>query len=144
MFGYRVEENFDPAKEQRRDRLKWVMGGVLCILIACFFIHSFSMAIFQGFLLTALIYGDSFYVQRRNKLNEPWLRRAILATVPLHVLLLIGIVWLDWAFPNVFPKVIVSVPMLFLTFGVEAVLFDKIVGRFSPSEVAQSVDVNAV
>jgi hypothetical protein len=46
---------------------------------------------------------------------------------------------LDWTFPDFFPKVLVGGPILFVTFGVEDVLFDKIVGRFSPSKGPQPV-----
>ncbi|SRR6266852_3823483 len=144
MFGYRVEENFDLAKEQRRDRLHWVIGGGLSLLFLCYFIRPFSAAIFQGYFLTSLCYGDSFYVQRMDNLGKLWLWKAILATIPLHVLFLAGIVWSDWAFPNFFPKVIVCAPILFVAFGIEAVLFDQIVNRFSPSKASQSVDARQV
>jgi hypothetical protein len=144
MFGYRIEENFDLAKEQRRDRLWWVIVCGFCLMFVIYIIHPFSSAIFQGYFLTSMCYGDSFYVQRREFLGKLWLWKAILATMPLHLLLLIGIVWLDWAFPNVFPKIIVCGPILFVTFGVEAVLFDSIVDRFSPSEGPQPVDASLV
>ncbi len=130
MFGYRVEENFDLAKEQRRGRLMWVNGGGLCLLFACYFLHPFSVAIFQGYFLTSLCYGDSFYVKRRDELGKQWVWKAILATIPLHVLFLAGIVWSDWAFPNFFPKIIICSPILIVTFGIEAVLFNQIVNRF--------------
>jgi hypothetical protein len=144
MFGYRIEENFDLAKEQRRDCLHWGVGGGIGLLCVLYIIHPFSAAFFQGYFLTSMCYGDSFYVQRRDNLGKLWLWKAMLATIPLHLLLLLGIVWLDWAFPNVFPKIIVCAPILFFTFGVEAVLFDQIVGRFSPSEAPQPVDASLV
>jgi hypothetical protein len=132
LFGYRVEENFDLTLEQRRGRLMWVNGGGIGVLGVLYVIHPFSAAIFQGYFLTSLYYGDNFYVRRRDNLAKPWLWKAILATIPLHVLLLLVIVWLDWTFPNFFPKIVVSIPILFVTFGIESVLFDRIVDRFSP------------
>jgi len=140
MFGYRIEENFDIAKEQRRDRLMWAMGAGLCLLIVCYFIHPFSMAIFQGYFLTSLSYGDSFYVQRKDRLHEPRLWRAILATLPLHGAVLIAIVVLDKSLPSVFPKIIVWIPILSVVFGIEDLLFDSIVRRVSPSTPTEVLD----
>jgi hypothetical protein len=136
MFGYRVEENFDLAKEQRRDRLWWrvVVPGI-CLVCALYIIHPLPAAILQGYFLTSMSYGNSFYVKRRDNLDKLWIWKAILATIPLHLLLLLGIVWLDWTFPDFFPKVLVCGPILFVTFGVEAVLFNGIVDRFSPQVV---------
>jgi hypothetical protein len=144
MFGYRIEENFDFAKEQRRTRLMWVMGTGLCLLIVCYFIHPFSMAIFQGYFLTSLSYGDSFYVQRKDRLHEPRLWKAILATLPLHVTFLIAIAVLDKSLPSFFPKIIVWIPILSVAFGIEDLLFDGIVRRFSPSDPTQILDVKPI
>jgi hypothetical protein len=145
MFGYRIEENFDLAKEQRRDRLWWwvVVPGI-CLVCALYVIHAIPAAILQGYFLTSMSYGDSFYVQRRDNLGKPWLWKAILATIPLHLLFLLGIVWLDWTFPDFFPKVLVCGPILVATFGVEDVLFDKIVDRFSPPTLAKQLDARQV
>jgi hypothetical protein len=144
MFGYRIEGDFDIGKEQRRNRLMWVNGGAIGLLCLLYVIHPFSAAIFQGYFLTSLCYGDSFYVRRRDDLRKPWLWKAIFATIPLHLLLLLAIVWLDQVFPNVFPKVVVSAPILFVTFGVEAVLFDQIVARCNPPEAPQPMDASPV
>jgi hypothetical protein len=143
MFGYCLEENFDLAKERRRGRLMWINGGGLCLLFLCYFLHPFSAAVFQGYFLTSLSYGESFYVQRMDDLHKPWLWKAILATIPLHLLLLLAIVWLDWAFPNFFQKVIVCAPILFLAFGLESVLFDRFVDRFTPHGGARMNDAEA-
>lgn len=144
MFGYRIEENFDLAKEQRRDRLMWVMGTGLCLLILTYFIRPFSMAIFQGYLLTSVVYGDNFYVMRKDKLREPWLWKAILATIPLHVFFIIVIIELDKSLPSLFPRIIVWLPSLTLAFAFENLLFDGIVHRFCPSNAASAVDVQQV
>jgi len=134
MFGYRVEENFDLPKEQRRDRLYWVIGGGIGLLGLLHIIHPVSASIFQGYFLTSICYGESFFVLRRDKLGQLWLWKAILATIPLHLLLLLAIVYLDRTFPNFFPKIIVCLPILTVTFGIEAVIFDSIINRFSPPD----------
>jgi hypothetical protein len=95
------------------------------------------MAIFQGYFLTSLSYGDSFYVQRKDRLHEPRLWRATLATLPLHGAVLIVIVVLDKSLPSVFPKIIVWIPILSVVFGIEDLLFDGIVRRLSPSSPTQ-------
>ena len=144
MFGYRIEENFDLAKEQRRDRLMWIMGTGLCLLLVAYFIHPFPMAIFQGYFLTALVYGDSFYVLRKDRLREPWLQKAILVTMPVHLIFLTAIIGLDKALPSLFTKIIVWIPVLTLAFGVEDLLFDGIVDRLCPSNAANAADVRQV
>jgi hypothetical protein len=132
MFGYRVEENFDLAKEQRRDRLIWIVGGGIALLCVIYAFHPFSAAYFQGYFLTSMCYGNSFFVLRREHLEKRWLWKAILATVPLHLLVLLGVVWLDRAFPNFFPKIAVCLPILTVTFGIESAIFDGVVVLFCP------------
>jgi hypothetical protein len=144
MFGYRIEENFDLAKEERRDRLIWVMGTGLCFLIVAFLIHPFPIAILQGYFLTSLVYGDSFYVIRKDKLREPCLWKAILATIPIHAFVIIAILGLDRALPSIFLKLVVWIPTLTLVFGIEDVLFDGIVDHFCPSNAARTVGVSQV
>jgi|HubBroStandDraft_2_1064218.scaffolds.fasta_scaffold13146_3 hypothetical protein len=130
MFGYPLEANFDLAKEQRRSRLFWASGVGLCLLIVWFFIRPFSVLIFQGYFLTSLSYGDSFYVSRKNYFHEFWLWKAALSTVPLHILFLIAIVGLDWALSDSFTKPLVYVPLLGVAFAIESLLFDRIADRF--------------
>jgi hypothetical protein len=144
MFGNRAAGNFDIGKQQRRNRLMWVNGGGIGLLCLLYVVHPFSAAIFQGYFLTSMCYGDSFYVQRRDDLSKTWLWKAIFATIPLHLLLLLAIVWLDRAFPNFFPQIIVSAPILFVIFGIEDVLFDQIVARCSPPKVEQPMDASLV
>ena len=144
MFGNRAAGNFDIGKQQRRNRLMWVNGGGIGLLCLLYVVHPFSAAIFQGYFLTSMCYGDSFHVQRRDDLSKTWLWNAIFATIPLHLLLLLAIVWLDRAFPNVFPQIIVSAPILFVIFGIEDVLFDQIVARCSPPKVEQPMDASLV
>ena len=136
MFGYHLEENFDLAKVQRRDRLWWFLVAGICLLGVSYVLHAFPPEVFQGYFLTVLSYGDSFYVQRKDKLGEPQLWKAIVTTVPLHSLFLGGIVLADQFLPSLATKVVVSLPILFLCFGIETVLFDRIVDRFGFSNAS--------
>lgn len=137
MFGYRVKEDFDHAKEQRRDRFMLVAGAGLCLLIVYWLIHPFSVAVFQVYFLTSLSYGEGFYVQRKDNFGESWLWKGILLTLPLHALFLAGIVGLDKALPSLFTPVIVYIPVLTVAFVIESALFDRIVDRFRRSPVPQ-------
>ena len=47
-------------------------------------------------------------------------------------------------FPECFPQIIVSAPILFVIFGIEDVLFDQIVARCSPPKVEQPMDASLV
>ena len=132
MFGYRLEEDFDLAKEQRRDRLWWVITTLLLCLVIASFIRPFPAYIFQGYLLTSLFYGDSLYVKGKHSLGEAWFWKAIIFTVPIHAAFLAGIVGLDLLLPNIFTKMIIWMSVLAITFGFEAVLFEELVERLTP------------
>ena len=133
MFGYRVEPDFDIAKEQRRDRLKLALigGFVLCVLYL-FSGEPHATQLFQGFVATGLIYGEDFYVQRKNDLDKLWLWKAIIATVPLHTLYLATVVWSDSRFPSFMTKSMFFLPLLLVGFAFESVLIERIVGHFKP------------
>jgi len=93
LFGYRIELGFNMATEQRRDRLNWVFypGLILCIAYSFLSRREYSTEVFQGFVATSLFYGENFYVRRREYLGKLWLRKVIVATIPLHVLYLAGL-----------------------------------------------------
>jgi hypothetical protein len=134
LFGYRLEPDFDVAKERRRDRLKVALigGFVLCVLYL-FSGEPYATEAFQGCVATGLFYGEDFYVQRKDDLGKLWLWKAIFATVPLHALYLAGWFWSDRAFPNLMTKGTVFIPLLFVGFALESTLFGRIVDRFKPS-----------
>lgn len=130
-FGYPLEADFDIAKEQRRDHLKWSLAAVLVLgLLYLFSGRPFAVRVFQVLFATTLYYGENFYVRRRDKFGEAWFWRALLATIPFHALYLAILLWSDTAFPNVMPKSTVVVPLLFLGFGIESALLDSFVNRF--------------
>lgn len=138
MFGYRVEPDFNLGREQRRDRLWWVMVAGLCVLGVFFLIHPFSRMVFIAYSLTFLSYGNCFYVKRNDKVGEKWLWKAVLATLPLHFLILGGIGWVIWTLPGFAKTAISSVAFVAICFAVESELFDSIAGRFEPSRLAHS------
>jgi hypothetical protein len=134
LFGRRLEGDFDIAIEQRRDRLKRALIGLFVVCV--FYLFSgkpYSTEVFQGCLATGLFYGENFYVRQRDDLGKVWLRKAILATIPLHVLYLAGFFWSDKTFPNVMTKAILFMPILALGFAIESILVDGIINRLKPS-----------
>ena len=135
LFGYGVEQDFDPGKEQRRGRLWWpFLGGIALCLIYLFTGRPFATEVFQGWVATSLFYGENFYVQRRSDLGSPWLWKAILASLPLHFLYLVGLFWLDAVLPRIMTKAIVFIPFLVIVFGIESILIDGIIDRFKPRD----------
>jgi hypothetical protein len=135
MFGYRLESDFDLGKEQRRDRLWWCLVGSLCLLGVLFLIHPFSRMVFIGYSLTVLSYGDSFYVRRRDKIQERWFWKSVLATVPLHLIFLGAIGCLAWAGPGFLTSALGSLGFVVICFGCESVLFDSIADRFERATI---------
>ena len=130
LFGYRIEPDFDLAKEQRRDRVGWVMYGGIALAGGYLFSGGrFATEVFQGVIATSLFYGASFYVDRRNVLRKLWLWEIIFATVPLHVAYLAILFWSDVRFPDVMTKAIVFIPVLSFCFVIESALVDWIAAR---------------
>jgi hypothetical protein len=137
LFGYGVEQGFDLAMEQRRDRMWWpLLGGTVLCLLYLFTGRPFATEIFQGWIATSLFYGDNFYVRRGKDLPKPWLWKSILATVPIHVVYLAAIFWLDRLLPQLMNKVIVILPVLALGFAIESIKMQTIIDRFKPSEAS--------
>jgi hypothetical protein len=133
LFGRDVEPNFDLAKEQRRNRLGYVflLGTVLCLLYL-FDGRPFAVEVFQVFIATVLCYGASFYVDRRYDLGKPWLWKAFLASIPMHLVYLAALIWSDKTFPTVMTKSILFIPTLAIAFGIESIIVDRIVDHFKP------------
>jgi hypothetical protein len=130
LFGYPVEPDFDLGKEQRRDRLLWCLFGGLALLGLLFLIFDFSRMVFIGYALSILTYGDSVYVQRNHKLRERWLWKTVLATVPVHLGLLVGISWLTSLSQSFASTGFGSVGFVALCFACEAIFFDRVAARF--------------
>ena len=99
----------------------------------------FSTEVFQCMFATVLPCGVSFYVNQRNNLDRLWLWKALLVSLPVHVLYLTGIIWSDKAFPELMTKVIFFLPVLSVGAAVESIfVFDRIVDRFKPREADHS------
>jgi TRAP-type mannitol/chloroaromatic compound transport system permease small subunit len=124
------------GKDQRRNRLWWAYIGGLCPLGILFLFHPFSRVVFIGYSLTVLSYGDSFYVLRKGKLGERWVWKSVLATIPLHLLFLVGIEGLIRVLPTFARTGLTIVAFVAICFAIESVLFDSIADRFEP-HVAQ-------
>lgn len=135
LFGYGVEQDFDLALEQRRDRLGWLLlGGTMLCGLNLFTGLPFATELFQGWIATSLFYGDNFYVRRRANLLKLWLWKSILITVPFHVLYLAGIFWLDRAIPQLMTKALVFMPVVGVGFAIESITMQPLIDRFKPTE----------
>lgn len=91
--------------------------------------------VFIGCSLTVLSYGDSFYVRRRDKIQDSWFWKAVLATIPFHLILLGAIGWLAWAGPGFVRSAFGTIGFVVICFGCESVLFDSIADRFKGSTI---------
>jgi hypothetical protein len=138
LFGYHLEADFDIAIEQRRDRLTHALIGLLIVCVLYLFSgEPYATEVFQGCIATGLFYGENFYVRRRDDLGQVWLRKVILATIPLHVLYLAAFFWSDKTFPSVMTKSIAFMPILALGFAIESILVDGIITRLKPASPDQ-------
>jgi hypothetical protein len=139
LFGYPVEQGFDFAMEQRRDRLGWLLlgGTVLCVLYS-FTGRPFDTELFQVWIATGLFCGDTFYVRRREALSKLWLWKTILLTVPVHVLYLAVVIWSDRTFPQLMTKVAFFLPVIAVGFALESIAMQPLIDRLKPSEATQN------
>jgi hypothetical protein len=141
LFGYRLEPDFDVAKEQRRDRWTWAFFGGLALCYLYLWSGAFHgwteppflIEILQGWIATSLFYGDNFYIRRGGDLRKPWLWKAVIAVTPIHVLYLAAIFWSDRAFPQVMRKIIVFLPVLALGFAIESIKMQRLIDHFKPA-----------
>jgi hypothetical protein len=134
LFGYQLEADFDSGKEQRRNHLWWLfLSGLVLCLVCLFFMEKISATqIFQGWVATSLFYGENFYV-RQKLFDDPWLWKAMLATIPLHVCLMTGLFWLDMSYPSVTTKAVVFLPAIVVILAFETILAERIIGSFKPA-----------
>jgi hypothetical protein len=135
VFGYPIEKDFDPDREQRGDRVGWgfLIGGALAIAYDLFG-GPFGVEVFQAALATTLFYGANFYADRRNDARKEWFWVTLFATTPLHVAYLVALIWSDRAFPEVMTKAIVFIPVILVGFGIESLLVDWAAKRFKSTD----------
>jgi len=116
------------------------LGGVALCGLYLFTGRPFATELFQGWVATSLLYGEEVYVRRAKDLRKTWLWKAVLATVPIHVLYLSGIFWLDKVLPQLMTKALVFMPVISLGFAIESINMEAFIDRFKPKEAANSED----
>lgn len=137
LFGIDLEPDFSMAKEERSVQLKHVFwGGFVVVLLYAFF-DAFDVRIFQAYLATVVCYGLTFYVARGGYFGKLWLWKAILVSLPLHVLYLAAIFWADKASPQGMTKPVVFIPALTLGAANESTVFDAIADRLKPTDTKE-------
>jgi hypothetical protein len=134
LFGIDLEPDFSMAREERSGQLRYVVwGGFLLVLVYAFF-DAFDVRVFQAYLATVVCYGLTFYVKRGNYFRKLWLWKAILISLPIHVLYIAAIFWADKASPQGMTKPVVFIPALTLGGAIESLIFDAIADRFKPPD----------
>lgn len=129
--------DLDLAKEQRRERLKWVFWGVGAMLavVCLFYMQWLAMArVVHACAVTILTYGALVYVEEFDNLRKAWLWKGILSTIPLHVGFVAILLWWDGKDPRLAQAGYAFAGVLALVFAVEMVIFRAIVDRFKVSE----------
>ena len=129
LFGYSVDPGFDAAREERQDRVKraLIIAAVLGIVYDAVRLP-FGVEVFQISLATVTCYGITFYVARKS--SNAWLWKAILLTLPIHAAYVACIFWIDHASPYVMTRAYAFIPLLFVTCGIELLIFERIVRLF--------------
>jgi len=95
MVAYPAEglEGFDQEKEQRRERLGWVLYGVSAMLfvVCLFYVQMVSTErVVHAYAATVLCYGTLLYVEEFDHLRQAWLWKGIFTTIPLHLIFMWG------------------------------------------------------
>jgi hypothetical protein len=129
-------EGFDLEKEQRRERLKWVFYGVgAMLLVVCGFYmqERVEQRVLHAYGLTVLCYGALLYVEEFEHLKKFWLWKGVLATIPLHIAFVAGLLWWDAKHPQLMHSGFVFVYALWPVFLVEIVIFILIIDHFKAS-----------
>ena len=131
LFGYRIEPDFDLARENRATRIGHVLIGAVAICcVYDLFGGGFSRQVFQGTVATILSYGTSFYAERKSDICGPAFWKALVATLPIHVLCLVAIFYFDKIFPPRRIRGDLFIPVL--VFGIEsAFIFERIIAYFA-------------
>jgi len=93
---------------------------------------------FQGWIATSLFYGDNFYVRRSADLTRLYLFKLLVISIPVHVVYLFLIFWLDRKLPELKTKAIIFIPVLAVGFAIESIQMRTGIDRFKPSETSKS------
>lgn len=136
----------DPAKQSRKDYLRWGFWGVSAVLLVSYLfegllIKGHWLYIIKASLLTILCYGHFLYVEEKDELRSRWLRVAVLVTLPFHIALFGIIIAIDRVAPYLAPNPIVFVFIVWAVAWIETRLMDQIASDYRPwGEPSQSAD----
>lgn len=138
MLTYPKEglEGFDLEKQQRFERLGWVIYGVGAMLfVVCGFYlqERVEERVLHAYGLTVLSYGALLYVEEFDNLRRLWLWKGVLATIPLHIMFVAGLFWWDAKHPRLAHSGVTFVYALWPVFVAEFVIFTLIIDHFKAS-----------
>jgi len=134
-----ASETFNLDKEHRQERLQWVfygVGSMLLVVCAFYLQERVELRVLHAYGLTVLTYGALIYVEEFEHLKRLWLWKGVLATIPLHILFLVGLFWWDAKGPMSPGYILVF--RIWPFFLVEMVIFSLVIDHFrafaSPEE----------
>lgn len=131
-----IDPDFDEARRDRIGRVgQTLFGGLILCGVYLFLGLPFATQLFQGVVATILAYGSTFYVNRNSGVRQLWFWKAVLATLPVHLLYVVLIFCSDARFPEFMTKAVVFIPVLGVGFAAEsAFILDPIANYFEPPE----------
>jgi hypothetical protein len=145
-LGGESGDDSDPAKESRRNYLRWVFWGASAILIVSYLLRGAvtsrtGLYIIKVSLLTFLSYGHLLYVEEKEDLKSSWLWAAALVALPFHVALFGIIIAIDRVAPYLAPNPIVFLSIIWMFAWIETRLMDQIADDYRPwSDPSESVE----
>jgi len=131
-----IENDLDLGKEQRTERLKWVLYGVgaMAFVLGNYFLQDRVVDwVVHASSLTILCYGFILYVHEIEHIRELWLWKSVVTTIPLHLAFIASLFWWDTRFPSLAHSGFQFVGVLFTAFAVELFFFLPIFEHFRSS-----------
>jgi hypothetical protein len=139
-------DDSDPAKEARRNYLKWSFLAVSAFLLAAYLLRGVIISgtglyIIKASLLSMLCYGHLLYVEEKDELRSRWLWATVLVTFPFHVAFFGIIIAIDRMAPDLAPNPIVFLFIIWAVAWLETRLMDQIADDYRPwGEPSESVE----
>jgi hypothetical protein len=136
----------DPAKEARKNYLKWAFFGMSALLLVTHLLRGVVISgtglyVIKASLLTMLCYGHLLYVEEKDELRSKWLWATVLVTLPFHVALFGIIIAIDRMAPYLAANPVVFLFIIWAVGWIEARLMDQIVDDYRPwGPVSESVE----
>jgi hypothetical protein len=136
-LGGESGDDSDPARESRRNYLRWFFWGVSAILLGSYLLWGpvtsrTGLYIIKVGLLTILSYGHLLYVEEKDELTSPWLWATVLVALPFQVALIGIIVAIDRLAPYLAPNPIVFLFIVWVAAWVEKRLMAQITDDYRP------------